>query len=49
VCFIPGEKGSDGHWLGGWVGPQRQLEVMMKRTEVQFVSHTSCRLIAVYD
>jgi hypothetical protein len=27
-CFIPEEKASGTHWIGGWVGPRAALDEM---------------------
>jgi len=30
-CFTPGERTSDMHWTGGWVGPRAGLNTMTKK------------------
>jgi hypothetical protein len=29
--FTPGERASDTHWIGGWVGPRAVLDTVVKR------------------
>jgi hypothetical protein len=29
--FIPGERASGTHWIGGWVGPKASLDYVEKR------------------
>jgi len=32
AAFTPGERASHIHWIGGWVGPRTDLDVVVKGT-----------------